>query len=577
MMDSSPSPAPQGLTPSMPFYVISLSLLISLFLLIPYLLWGTASGHDFDFHVASWLDVAYQWKQGVLFPRWTVWTNHGFGEPRFLFYPPFSWLLGAALISLLPGPWVPATFIVLCQTLAGFSSFVLFRRLVGERAALFGALCYAVNPYALLVTYIRSDFAEQLACALFPFVILGALRLTALLGEDSPRTLSVPLFALPFAAVWLANAPAGVIATYSCALLFAYGTLTHRSLRIALGDASGYLLGFGLASFYLIPAAVEQRWVNINQALSSGLLPWQNFLFTQIEDVEHTWFNWIASLCAIVVILLFSTTALASRRFAAPPGACPGAQSSWKALLLLGAAATVLMLRITLPVWNHLPELRFVQFPWRWMSILSLVSCCFLAAAFEKSSWPWPLVVVALTLPLAFLFVNNTWWDFDEMSAQNAAITNGTGFDGTDEYDPVGDDHMDLPTSAPAVKILPADPEAQQAPPATVQIEAWTSERKLVRVQSPAQGRVALRVLNYPAWLVTRNGQRLTPERLEDVNQMVVPIPAGISVIEVRLGRTRDRTVGGLLSLLSALVAGTLLGFRKKPEAAPGRKVALPS
>jgi 6-pyruvoyl-tetrahydropterin synthase related domain len=571
MNDPSPSAAE---TPSHRLRVwllpLALSLFLSVLIVLPFFWYGAASGHDFEFHADSWFDAAYQWKEGILYPRWTAWSNHGFGEPRFIFYPPLSWMLGAALTLLVPDSAVPVLFVVLVQTLSGLCSYFLLRSLATPRAALLGAACYVINADALLMTYIRSDFAEQLACALFPLVLWAALRLCGFLENSPTKLSSVTLFAIPFAGVWLSNAPAGVIASYSMALLFAWAAISERSWRILFRGIFGLALGLGLAGFYLVPAAYEQRWVNIGQALSSGLLPAQNFLFTSINDAEHTWFNWIASFCALSLILLFGLAALASRRFAGSANSTARNPKAFLPLLVVGSAATLLTLRFTLPLWNLLPKLRFVQFPWRWMSVIALVACCFAARAIEKRrGWLWFAALLVLTVPLAVFLVENTWWDQDEMPTQHEALTTGQGFDGTDEYDPLDDSHSDLPLNAPLATVLPADPAQSAAPQARVQIQRWTTEQKELRVDAQSEARVALRLLNYPAWRVELNGKPVVPERMDDFNQMVIPVEAGNSEILVRFVRTPDRKLGNGISAASALLAAFLLWLDRKRGSVP--------
>jgi uncharacterized membrane protein len=542
---------------------LGVSLLVSLVVVVPFFLLGSASGHDFEFHAASWMDVSYQWHEGTWYPRWTAWTNHGFGEPRFIFYPPISWMLGAALTRILPLPSVPTCYVILAQTFAGFSAFLLLRRLASRRGALLGAACYVANPNALLMTYVRSDFAEQLACAIFPLVLLGALQLTGLLGEqDKPRSSAILAFALPFAAVWLCNAPAGVIASYSVALVLAWAVVTQRSWKTALYGAAGIALGWGLISFYLFPAAYEQRWVNISQALSSGLLPEQNFLFTSIDDMEHTWFNFLASWCAVLLMLLLAGLALLSRRFAEARNG-DSSRRMWDALLILGAGASLLMLPFTNFLWTYLPKLRFLQFPWRWMSIVALIYACFVAVVAEKRrGWLVPLFLLALSVPLASVLVENGWWDADEMPTQQAAVTSGKGFEGTDEYDPVGDDHLDLPAGAPLARALSDTSPVTAAKNVALTIVSWSTEYKAVQVNARAMTHVALRVVNYPAWRVTVNGEKVAPERLDDINQMVVPVAPGNSLIEVRFARTPDRTAGDLLTAVSIAIVALLIVIR---------------
>jgi len=538
---------------------LGVSLGASLLIVLPFFWLGSASGHDFEFHLASWLDVASQWKEGILFPRWTEWANHGFGEPRFIFYPPLSWLLGPLLSLVVPWNYVPVAFIVLVQSFAGISAFAVSRRVLPERAALFGATSYAANPNALLIIYMRSDYAELLASAFFPLLFWAALELGGVLeNRGKPKGRATVFFAAAFAMVWLSNAPAGVMASYSTVLLFGWLAFSEKSWRPLVRGAGGVALGFGLAGFYLVPAAYEQRWVNIGQALSSGLLPAQNFLYTAINDPEHTWFNWIASTTAIALVLIAGVAALCARRRNAPDGSAAVEEKLWRALLLLLVVATVMMLRPSSLLWQTLPKLRFVQFPWRWMSIVSVPFAYFLAAAVVKRRlrWIWVGSVLVVLGTMAIFFVRSTWWDTDDVATLRAGIAAGTGFDGVDEYDPVGDDHYNLPAQAAQATVV-ADP-SNTSEGITILVERWTAAEKTLRITSGGPARVALRLLNYPAWRVEVNGSQVAPENAADSGQMILALPAGESRVTAQFLRTRDRTVGILISLVSFLVASLI-------------------
>jgi hypothetical protein len=199
-----------------------------------------------------------------------------------------------------------------------------------------------------------------------------------------------------------------------------------------------------------------------------------------------------------------------------------------------------------------------------------VVSSCFLAAAVERRrGWLWFVLVAILSFPLGYFLMENTWWDADEMSTQFAAIKSGTGYEGVDEYDPLGDDHLDLPKHAPLAKILPdSSKNLRGKPPNTkIQIELWRTDNHKVFVESSAPARVALRLLNYPAWQVTVNGKTVMPERPDDLDQMLVPIEAGKSEIQVCFVRTKDQTAGIALSIVSLLLAAGLLVPRKSERA----------
>ena len=515
---------------------------------------GNPSGHDFEFHAASWLEVAGQWRQGILYPRWAEWANWGFGEPRFVFYPPLSWMLGAALGIVVGWKLVAGAFVVVAQTVAGVCMFALARRTLPRRGALFAAFCYAGNPYALLVVFMRSDFAEQLASAFLP-LLLNCLEELLCAQEWKRLRRCLVLFSTVFAAIWLCNAPAGVLASYSAALLFAWHAIRVRSWKPLVRGAAGFALGFGLCAFYVLPAAYEQRWVRIGEALASGLRPSDNFLYTLINDPEHNLFNWIASTTAVAMIVLAGAAGVAAYQHAARSEQ----KELWQRMMLLSAAASVLMLSVTAPLWKLLPKLAFLQFPWRWMIVLAVPLAYFLGASSRgRLGWIWIVVIAAAIGTGGTTFVQQTWWDTEDIPVLQEAIASGAGYEGVDEYDPAGDDHSELPQGAPRARAVSSGGEVAKS--VRLHIERWGPEEKLLRVSAREPLRVELRLLRYPAWRVMVDGKEVFPETAEKTAQMVVPLPAGESEIAARFTRTTDRWLGLIVSGLSALLSAALLG-----------------
>src|SRR5207249_11832407 len=115
------------------------------------------------------------------------------------------------------------------------------------------------------------------------------------------------------AVAWLINAPSAGMINYSLAFLIAVVAILRRSPQVLLYGAAAAILGAGLAGFYIVPAAYEQKWVAITQVLAPGVRPQDNFLFTILEDTDHNRSNILVSLVAAAQIVMLAGAALLSR------------------------------------------------------------------------------------------------------------------------------------------------------------------------------------------------------------------------------------------------------------------------
>jgi hypothetical protein len=521
---------------------------------------GNSCGHDFDFHLLSWMEVVRAWHAVLIYPHWIQDANYGAGEPRLIFYPPVSWLLGAVLGSIFGWHAAPVLFVLLALSAAGSSMYLLAREWAPPDAAAFAACLYMVNPYTMFVAYERSALGELLAGAWLPFMVLFALRTRS----------SVAPLGLSVAALWLTNSPAAVMGSYLLAILALGMWIAERRPWPALRAAGGMALGLGLAAFYIVPAAYEQRWVQIDRAILPGVRVEDSFLFGHTANDFHNQVLRTASWIFIAEIVVGAIVAYVAWKKRA---------DGWARVVLTATLPMLLLLqlRVSDVIWKYTPHLKFLQFPWRWLLPLAVVTCV-LGAMALGANLRTRLLSFALVLTLAIgggrLFFQPCD-DEDAVGAQVEAFRLGQGTQGTDEYTPVRADNGSIQQHLPPVRVLHAaqddtadssegdNPEWRAGDPGTIAAKIaakpFNAEHWVVNLSTPESGYAVLRLMDYPSWQVSVDGRQIIDRPHREDGLMAVPVTPGSHMIDVQWRATKDVLAGRVVAILALLgLAGTV-------------------
>ncbi len=559
---------------------------------------GISCGHDFEFHLISWLEAQRSWRQGVLYPHWAQTPNWGAGEARFVFYPPLTWVLGAALGCLISWEWVPATLIFLSLTAVGLTTRALARQFLPTPVATLAGVLAAATPYSLFTAYERSAFSELAAAAWIPLILLFAWRQTQTAASPGSKAIhgttqlqrafdgSTGALALILAAVWLTNAPAGVMASYLLAFAALSAAVLERQWWPILRAWVAVPVGLGVAAFYLVPAAWEQRWIAIQQAVDVGMRVSDSWLFAHHASPDLQLHDQVLGIASAIVVLT-TILALAGLASAWWRKKLPTAtRRFWLPLALLIPVLFLLQLPISAPVWNLLPRLPFLQFPWRWLVVLAIPYAVFLASATPlgtRRSRTWSTLVYAAVMLIFIASGTRIFFQYcdeeDQVRNQISVFHAGTGVEGTDEYAAAGSDNSLIASSLPDACLV-TDPaqvlgesESGAAPVwypeqgscddvFTAQI--WQNEQKLLQIDSDHDGFVVLRLGRYPAWRIAVNGKQVSTPAMREDGLIAVPVAAGPTTIEVRWTTTPDVLWGRSMSLVSLMLLATLMAVERR-------------
>ncbi|HEY9127390.1 MAG TPA: hypothetical protein VIM62_09710 [Acidobacteriaceae bacterium] len=573
---------------------MALVLIAALVAIVPQLVRGNSCGHDFDVHLVSMLDCANAWRHGLLYPHWTPSANYGAGEPRFIFYPPITWMSGAALGLIFPWSFVPIalTFLILAGT--GLATRWLALEACSDAVATLAGCASIFSGFALFTAYERSAFPEFMGGVCLPLLLKFALRDRNPSGNLLRRAFdgsAVPLtFAL--AASWLSNAPLGVIASYLLAAVALLAAVLHRSWAPIVRAAVASVLGLGIIAAYLLPAALERAWVDIREAYNDpGYNFENNWAFARHADPSLALHDFVLRQASIIAISMIGVAlvciAICWRRGALSPLRSNGSRCWWIVLAVIPVVVLIILFPVSRPIWYLLPEWRFLQYPWRWLEAVEAPMAIFFAAAVWPTRRKAQYAVAtgcAIAFCAALLYTNRAFFQVcdveDTVASTLIDYRTAAGFEGMYEYEPPDSDRELIPMNLPAACLVSspttvlgkedddgdlvwsADQHSCLATFAASADPISDPEHLRLSAAIPQSGYLVLRLLRYPAWRVEVNGQ--IPSNASALihredGLIAFPVQAGALHVSVDWTTTPDVVAGRWLSILCALLLIALL------------------
>jgi hypothetical protein len=251
-------------------------------------------------------------------------------------------------------------------------------------------------------------------------------------------------------------------------------------------------------------------------------------------------------------------------------------------LTVYSALILLLQLRISAPVWHIVPQLVFLQFPWRFLAMQSAVTVTLLCLSLQKL----PTWIAARTHRIAILAVigvaaaalagfgladhafRQGCDDSEGLETQRAAFLHGDAYEETDEYNPVGADSDELKVQLPHAWLSSTAtgvPSQETGAATSTTALPQESQRKPNDLFFTATGTAAnsfliVRLRNFPGWHILRDGTELTalPHRLDGL--IVIPLSTGMHHVEIQYRTTTDQYMGGGLTITAIVI---LLGVAR--------------
>lgn len=523
-------------------------------------------------------------------------------------------LLGLSALDAIKAMYVLAT------VGAGLAMYAFVRRLLGWQAAAVAGVAYMFAPFHLLEIFVRSAYSEFVAMALFPLVLWAFTELLwgPTFRRLAWAALAYGILALTHHTSFFTITPLIALYVVYGVVRCARRVGRRRALRIALYSLGAGILGLGLAAIYLVPMLAEMRYIKMSQwtafnydfqqhfvYFSQLLAPFWGYAYSGPGPDDGMSFQ----LGLLPLGLAFAATLLAVSNYArvqreplrisrpeepddtgnGSPGRDAPAARYLPADVLFFVGVSAVLIWLMSPgaqqVWQVLPFFNLVQFPWRLLGLsaltLSIVAgslypLLWYSASRAVRSWVAPFHIAGNVQPAARFPA--------ELALLMLVVALSTYGYALPEYTPV-EDWRQTPAAvvhwdrfSPTERVgMPA--HAEQQPTTSPLEEAYLTGQPLtaaailrgngqvetlrrggasseVRVSAVEPVTVQFFTYDYPGWQVHQDGQLTVHHPAPPYGLITLEVPAGVHHLQLRMGTTPARLVGGLVSLAALVVIG---------------------
>jgi hypothetical protein len=494
---------------------------LSLFSILPTILVGVNNSSSQHFQFAATYEESLN--SGVMFPSWAADENLGYGSVGVRFYPPlFSFLLGLA--QAITGSWLYSIAIIffLSSVIGACGIYFLSKEFLNPPHAVWAASVFIFLPFRLFEIHNNSLFSEFLGGSVLTFSFLFITRVCRNRGW-----MSVLALAISVALLILTHLPLTVIGGISLAV---YAMISLRGIvnpsMTLLKLSVGVLGGLLASAFYWLRMFLELDWL-------------RNAKFWHDQHFEYT--NHfllmpprVAGLSFLNLILLTLISIVACSLVGYFVDKKRGRNETFTAVLALLFLSIFMTVPLSYPIWALLPYLSEVQFPWRWLTILCLVSPIVIAGGMNRflrhlksvTSWRSPAYVIAA---MAIVLTAITYYKATQKFTLEAVPAGKVNIWAEETSKAMGFEFWWTVNTKSEAFLIDEKIVAQGRP---YEIVSWQPTERIFKVEAGNRVEARIATLYYPHWKAAINN-RPTELSLADDGTINVAIPADPSIVRV--------------------------------------------